>query len=77
MPFLASMMKQMPPEARKRIPADFDPNAPLIQMTQELVELSSEPWTMRFLWSPRTIKWRLMEEILKSAIPAVAPPFKQ
>jgi hypothetical protein len=77
MPFLAGVLQQMPPEARKGLPADFDPNAPLMLMNMELVELSSSPLEDALFVVPADYQMASMEEILKTAIPAVPPPSKQ
>jgi hypothetical protein len=77
MPFLAGMLKQAPPQAGQGLPAGFDPNAPLIQMTQELVELSSDPLQDALFVVPADYQMASLEEILKSAIPAVPPPAKR
>jgi hypothetical protein len=73
MPFLAAMMQQMPQQARQSLPAGLDPNGPLIQMTQELVELSSEPLQDALFVVPADYQMASLAEILKSAV-AVAPP---
>jgi hypothetical protein len=79
MPFLASMMQQMPPQARQSLPAGFDPNGPLMNMTRELVELASDPLDDALFAVPADYQMASLAEILKSAIPAVPPPptFKQ
>lgn len=77
MPFLAGMMQQLPPEARKGIPAGFDPNAPLIQMNQELAELSSDPLQDALFVVPADYQMASLEEILKASVPTPPPPAKQ
>jgi len=80
MPFLAGMMQQMPQQARQSLPAGFDPNAPLMQMNQELVELSSDPLDDALFVVPADYQMVSLTELLKSAIPAVPavpPTFKQ
>lgn len=77
MPFLAGMIKQMPPEARQGIPTGFDPNAPLIQMNQELVELSSDPLEDAIFVVPADYQMASLEEVLKASAPAAPPPSKQ
>jgi hypothetical protein len=77
MPFLATMIQQMPPQARQSIPAGFDPNGPLLQMTRELVELSSDPLADALFVVPADYQTASLEDILKAAIPAVAPPAKK
>ena len=77
MPFLAGMMQQMPPEARRALPAGLDPNGPLMQMNQELVELSSDPLDEALFVVPADYQLESLAEILRSAIPAAPPPSKK
>jgi len=77
MPFLATMIQQMPPQARQGIPAGFDPNGPLLQMTRDLVELSSDPLADALFVVPPDYQMASLEDLLKAAIPAVPPPAKK
>jgi len=77
MPILATMMQQLPPEARKGLPSGFDPNAPLMQMNMELTELSSDPLDDALFVVPADYQMASLEDILKAAIPAVPPPAKK
>jgi hypothetical protein len=77
MPFLAGMMQQMPPQARQALPAGFDPNAPLMQMNMELVELSADPLEEALFVVPADYQMASLEDILKAAIPAVPAPAKK
>ena len=77
LPVLAAMMQQMPQQARQSLPGGLDPNAPLIQMTQELVEVSSDPLGNALFVVPADYQMASLEEILKSAVPEVPPPAKQ
>ena len=70
LPVLATMMQQVPAQARQSFPPGFDPSAPLIQMTQELVELSSDPLENTLFVVPADYQKASFEELLKSAIPA-------
>jgi len=74
MPFLATMMQQMPEQARQSLPAGLDPNAPLMQMTQELVELSSDPLENALFVVPADYQMVSLEEVFKSAVAAPPPP---
>jgi hypothetical protein len=69
MPILAMLSQQVPGQA---LPAD--PNAPLMQMNQELVELSSGPLDDSLFQVPADYQAAPLEEILKGAISAAAPP---
>jgi hypothetical protein len=77
MPFLAGMMKQMPQQAGQVFPAGFDPNGPLMQMNQELVELSSDPLEDSLFVVPADYQMASLEDVLKASIPAAPPQFKQ
>ncbi len=77
MPVLAGMMQQMPPQAGQSLPAGFDPNAPLMRMNQELVELSSAPLEDALFVVPADYQLESLAEILRSVIPAAPPPPKQ
>jgi hypothetical protein len=75
MPFLAAMSQQLPGQA---LPAGFDPNAPLMQMSQEVVELSTSPVDEAIFQVPADYQPVSLEEILKGIVSAPTPPqFKQ
>jgi hypothetical protein len=75
-PFLAALAQQSPPKPGE-LPAGFDPNAPLMQMTQELVELSSDALDDAIFQVPADYQSVPLEEILQGAasIPTL-PQFK-
>ena len=68
MPFLAAMAQQGVP-----LPAGFDAAAPLMQMNQELVELSTDTLDDSLFQVPQDYLPASLEEILKGAIPAARP----
>jgi|SRR5579872_1009237 len=74
MPLLASMTRQMPRQAGQAPPTDIDPNAPVMQMTQELVELSSNPVDEAIFQIPADYQSVPLEEILKGAASTPTPP---
>ena len=67
MPFLAAMAQQGVP-----LPPGFDPSSPVIQMNQELVELSTDPVDGALFEIPQDYLPASLEEILKGAVAAVA-----
>jgi len=69
MPFLAAMAQQGVP-----LPPGFDASAPVIQMNQELVELSTESVEAALFEIPRDYQSATFEEILKGVVitPAAA-----
>jgi hypothetical protein len=75
MPFLATIGQQLPGQAP---PAGFDPNAPLMQMTQEVAELSASPVDEAIFQVPADYLPASLEEILRGITSAPTPPqFKQ
>ena len=77
-PFLALMSQQMPQPAGQAPPPQVDPNAPLMQMNQELVELSADPLDDSIFQVPADYQAVPLEEILKGVVSAPTPPrFKQ
>ncbi len=78
MPLLVIMTQQMPQPAGQATPAGLDPNAPMMQMNQELVELSSDPVDDAIFQVPADYQAATLEEILKGVVSASMPPqFKQ
>jgi hypothetical protein len=78
MPFLGLMSQQMPRPAGQAASAGLDPNAPLMQMNQELVELSSDPLEDAIFQVPADYQAVSLEEIFKGAVSERTPPqFKQ
>ena len=78
MPLLAIMTRQMPQPAGQAPPPEVDPNAPMMQMTQELVELSSDPVDDAIFQVPADYQSVSLEEVLKGAASLPKPPqFKQ
>ena len=74
-PVLALMSQQLPGQA---LPAGLDPNAPLMQMTQEVVELSTGSLEDALFEVPADYQQTSVEEVLKGAVSAAPPPqFKQ
>ena len=75
MPILAVMSQQVPGQA---LPAGLDPNAPLMQMNQEVVELSSGPLDDALFEVPSDYQRASLEEILQGAVSAArVPQFRQ
>ena len=72
MPFLALMSQQLPQAGQARGPAP-DPNAPLMQMTQEVVELSTDPVDDALFAVPAEYQPASLEEILNGMIPTARP----
>ena len=74
MPFLAIMSQQLPQQpGQPRGPA-LDPNAPLMQMTQEVIELSTDPVDDALFAVPSEYQPASLEEILNGMIPTARPP---
>jgi hypothetical protein len=67
MPFLAAMAKQGVP-----LPPGFDATTPLIQMNQELVELSTEPVDAALFEIPADYQAATLDDILKGIVAAAA-----
>jgi hypothetical protein len=72
MPFLAVMAQQGVP-----LPPGLDPGAPLMQMNQELVELSTDPLDDALFQVPQDYLPASLEEILKGVAAAPAPVAQQ
>ena len=71
------MRQQLPQQAGGPL-ADLDPNAPLMQINQEVVELSTDPLDDAIFQVPANFQPASLEDILKGAVSAPAPPqFKQ
>ena len=79
MPLMAIMARQMPFQPGQAGPPDVDPNAPLLQMNQELVELSSDPVDDAIFQIPADYKSVSLQEMLQSAAsaPPAPPQFRQ
>jgi hypothetical protein len=74
-PILAMIAQQAP---GRGLPVGLDPNAPLMQMNQEVVELSADALEDALFQIPPDYQPASLDEILKGAISAAAPPqFKQ
>lgn len=69
MPFLAAMFKQGVP-----LPPGFDPSKPLMEMNQELVELSTDPVDAALFEIPSGYQPATLEEILKGVVAAAVQP---
>lgn len=72
MPFLAALAQQ-----GVTLPPGFDPGAPLMEMNQELVELSTDLLDRALFEVPQDYLPASLEEILKGALPAPAAPKPQ
>jgi hypothetical protein len=72
MPFLALMSRQLPQQPGQPL-SGLDPNAPLMQMTQEVVELSTDPIDDALFTVPAEYQPASLEEILNGMIPAARP----
>ncbi|HEY2842902.1 MAG TPA: hypothetical protein VGJ09_04600 [Bryobacteraceae bacterium] len=72
MPFLAVMAQPGVP-----LPPGLDPGAPLMQMNQELVELSTDPLDDALFQVPQDYLPASLEEILKGVAAAPAPVAQQ
>jgi len=68
MPFLAAMAQQGVP-----LPPGFDAASPVIQMNQELVELSTDPVDGALFEIPQDYLPASLEEILKGAVGTASP----
>lgn len=89
MPFLALMSQQAPPQAggqpppagvdpNGQLPTGIDPNAPLMQMTQEVVGLSTDPLEESVFEIPGDYEKASLEEVMKGAVTTSTPPtFRQ
>lgn len=73
MPFLALMSQQLPQQGGQPL-AGLDPNAPLMQMTQEVVELSTDPVDDALFTIPAEYQPASLEEILNGMVPTARPP---
>jgi len=73
MPVLAMMSQQLPQQPGQPPRAALDPNAPLMQMNQEIVELSTAPVDDALFQVPADYQPATLEEILKGAIPPPPP----
>jgi len=72
MPFLAAMAQQGVP-----LPPGFDASAPVIQLNQELVELSTDSVDAALFEIPPDYQSATLEEILKGAVALPAAPKPQ
>jgi len=77
MPVLALLIQQAPQQAGRALPAGLDPNAPLLEISQEVVGLSADPVDDVIFQVPADYQTATLEEILKGAVPGPAPQFKQ
>jgi hypothetical protein len=74
-PILAMIAQQAP---GRGLPVGLDPNAPLMQMNQEVVEITAGVLEDALFQVPADYQPASLDEILKGAISAAAPPqFKQ
>jgi len=75
MPLLALLSAQMPKQA---LPAGLDPNAPLLVMNQEVVDLSADAIDSAIFEVPAGYQAVSLEEIFAGAVSGPTPPqFKQ
>jgi hypothetical protein len=78
MPLLAIMARQMPPLPGQTAQPELDPNAPLMGMSQELVELSGDPVDDAIFQLPADYQSVSLQQILQGAASVPTPPqFKQ
>lgn len=78
MPLLALLSQQMPKQAGQALPAGLDPNAPLLTISQEVVELSADPVDGAIFEVPAGYQAVSLEQILTGAVSGPTPPqFKQ
>jgi hypothetical protein len=73
MPF-AGLMNQQGPQQAGQARSASDPNAPLMQMNQELIELSSDPIDDTVFQVPADYQQTSVEQILKAMVSAASPP---
>jgi len=73
MPVLALMSQQLPRQPGQPALPALDPNAPLLQMNQEVVELSTDPLDDSLFQVPQDYQAASVEDILKGAVAAAAP----
>jgi hypothetical protein len=77
-PFLILMSQQLPPQPGAAPAPGIDPNAPLMQVNQEVVELSAVPLEDALFQIPPDYQAAPLEEILQGVASAAVPPqFKQ
>jgi hypothetical protein len=77
MPLLALLSQQMPKQGQA-LPAGLDPNAPLLVMSQEVVELSADPVDSSIFDIPAGYQAVSLEQILTGAVSGSTPPqFRQ
>jgi hypothetical protein len=78
MPVLALLIQQAPQQAGRGLPAGLDPNAPLLEISQEVVGLSADPVDDALFQVPADYQTATLEEVLKGAVSApTLPQFKQ
>jgi hypothetical protein len=78
MPLLALLIQQAPQQAGRGLPAGLDPNAPLLEISQEVVGLSVDPVDDALFQVPADYQTATLEEVLKGAVSApTLPQFKQ
>lgn len=72
MPMMAQLAQQMA-KSGQTLPAGVDPNGPLMQMTQELVELSGAPVDDALFQVPEGFHEASLPDLLKTVITPPAP----
>ena len=78
MPVLALLIQQAPQQAGRGLPAGLDPDAPLLEISQEVVGLSVDPVDDALFQVPADYQTATLEEVLKGAVSAPPlPQFKQ
>ena len=77
MPFLALLSQQMPQQTGQALPPGMDPKAPLLQTTQELVEISTGELDEALFKVPAGYQPAPLDAILKGAATPPPPQFKQ
>ncbi len=72
MPFLGAMANKMAEPKGQPITGGFDPNAPLMRMNQEVVEISSAPVEGSLFEIPKEFSSAPAEELLKGLIQSMS-----
>lgn len=76
MPFMAALAQQLAQQG-KPLPPGFDPNAPFMEQTQELTELSSAPIDDSVFRLPDDYTSAPLDEIMKSLLPIPPMPARK
>ena len=66
MPFLATLAKQMAAQGQRKALPDIDPNAPLMELNQEVAELSSAPVDAGLFEIPKEYTSAAADDLIKA-----------